>query len=57
MQYRGGFEQICGFVAIDGLSYVLVLIVKLLPRLAQNMLLIACLTAIKPVTSGTNDLH
>ena len=54
VQYRGGFGQICGFVAIDGLSYVLVLIVKLLPSAGTGYDAIDSLShsTIKPVTCG-----
>ena len=54
VQYCGGFGQICGFIALDGLSCVLVLVVKLLQSAGTGYHAVDSLShsTIKPVTCG-----
>lgn len=54
VQYCGGFGQICGFITLDGLSYVLVLVVKLLLSAGTGYDAVDSLfqSTIKPVTCG-----
>ena len=54
VQYSGGFGQICSFVALDGLSYVLVLLIKLLQLPGTGYEAVDSLlhSSIKPVTCG-----
>ena len=54
VQYSSGFGQICCFVALDGLSYVLVLLTKLLQLAGTGYEAVDSLSysSIKPVTCG-----